>query len=188
MSLKRLTRDDEGYTLVEITIAALLGTIMMVAIGGFLMSTMTAGSFTQGQSATLNDARNVMQRIEKEARGANAIEWCEPVGECLEIDAQTPTGSFQLVRYTHTEGQLLRQEFDTTAGEWADAQVVIERLKNTDEQPVFTNSACDEESITFQRVVVDFYIEPTPQSDPSLNIQTSFRPRNFPSVGTCPAP
>jgi type II secretory pathway component PulJ len=183
--VQRLRR-DAGFTLIEVAIAGLLSTILLVAMGSFILSAVTAGSFTQGQSATLNDARNVVQRIEKESRGANAIEWCEPVGSCLEIDSQTPTGSFRLVRYLHAEGQLHRQEFDADAAEWSDTRVVIERLKNTAEQPVFSNSACDAESITLQRVIVDLYIEPTPASDPSLNVQTSFRPRNFPSVATCP--
>lgn len=179
-------RREDGFTLIEVAIAGLLSTILLVAMGSFILSAMTAGAFTQGQSATLNDARNVVQRIEKESRGANAIDWCEPVGSCLEIDTQTPSGDFKLVRYSHTDGQLHRQEFDAVASAWSDPQTVIERLKNTAEQPAFSNSACDAESITLQRVIVDLYIEPTPASDPSLNVQTSFRPRNFPSVASCP--
>jgi Tfp pilus assembly protein PilV len=188
MSLRRsLNRDDSGFSLIEVLVSAMLGMILLVAIGSFLMSAMSASSFTQGQSATLNDARNVLQRIEKESRGANAIDWCEPVGSCLEIDAQTPTGSFRQIKYAHTGGQLLRSEFDSVAGTWSEALVVIERLKNTSSQPAFSNSACDAESITLQRVVVDLYIEPTPASNPSLNLQTSFRPRNFPAVASCPS-
>ena len=159
----------------------------MVAIGGFVLSSMNAGSFTQGQSSTLNDARTVMQQIEKEARGANQIDWCAPIGSCLEIDAQSPTGSFKQVRYVHTGTDLERQEFDTVAGEWSDALTVIERVVNAAEDPVFSDSSCDAQSITLQRVIIDLRIEPTPQSDPVLRLETSFRPRNFPSVSVCEA-
>jgi hypothetical protein len=179
-------REDKGYTLVEVSIAAMLGMIVLGAMSAFLMNAINAGAFAQGQAATLSDARSVILDIEKQARGANSIDWCEPVGSCLEIDAQTPTGDFQQVRYVHADSELQRQRFDPEAGVWSDPITVIERVKNTAEQPVFSNSSCDEASITLQRVVVDLYIEPTPVSNPSLNIQTSFRPRNFPSVASCP--
>ena len=182
----RLASEDSGFTLVEIATAGLLSAILLTAIGAFMINVLNAGSFTQGQSATLNDARTVMLKIEKEARGANQIDWCAEDGSCLEIDAQTPDGDFALIRYTHVDNELRRAEFDTGTATWSSPITMIERVANTAEQPVFTNSACDDTSITFQRVVIDLYIEPTPTSDPVLHFETSFRPRNFPSVAICP--
>lgn len=178
-------RREGGFTLVEVSIAGLLAALLIGVIGSFLISALRAGSFTQGQSATINDVRNVMQQIEKEARGANSIDWCAADGSCLEVDAQTPTGDFQLIRYTHDDTRLLRSRFDADAATWSEPLIAVDRVVNTPSQPVFTNSACDDNSITFQRVVVDLYIEPTPVSDPTLHVQNSFRPRNFPAVAEC---
>ncbi len=184
--LAKQAKQDGGYTLIEVAIAGLLSSILLIVIGTFMINVLKAGSFTQGQSASLNDARLVMMRIEKEARGANSIDWCEEDGSCLEVDAQTPDGDFALIRYTHVDQELRRSEFDTGTATWGTPATVIQRVANSASQPVFSNSACDDTSITFQRVVVDLYIEPTPTSDPVLHFQTSFRPRNFPSVAICP--
>ena len=172
-------RDDRGMALMEFVVAAALGLGVLTALGGFLMSSMNAGSFTQGQSATLNDARNVMQKIEKETRGAVDIDWCATDGTCLEVVAQTPTSGVQQVRYTYADSSLRRQEFDSDASAWGEPIAMVERLSNTASQPVFV---CDN-STTYTRVNIDLYIKPTPKSDPSLNIQTSIRPRGALSAG-----
>jgi type II secretory pathway component PulJ len=172
-------RDDRGMALMEFIVAGALSMIVLSALGGFLISSMDAGSFTQGQSATLNDARNVMQKIEKETRGAIDISWCATDGTCLEVTAQTPTSAIEQVRYTYAESQLRRAEYDTDTDTWGEPLAMVERLGNTASQPVFV---CDE-STTYTRVNIDLYIEPTPQSNPNLNIQTSIRPRNALSAG-----
>lgn len=181
-----LRRDDSGFTLVEVAVAALLGSVLLIALGGFTIGALKAGSFTHGQSASLNDARAVMLNVEKEARGANKIDWCATDGSCLEVLAQTPDGAFALVRYTHADHELRRARFNDATDTWGPPVTMIQRVANTASQPVFSNTACDATSITYQRVVIDLYIEPTPSSDPVLHFHTSFRPRNFPSVAICP--
>jgi type II secretory pathway pseudopilin PulG len=181
-SLTRRLRDDQGTTLMETSVAAAVLMVAVAAIGAFIYSASTGSIFAQGQSATINDVRNTMQQIEKEVRGADALEWCAPAGSCLEVGAQTPDGAFRTVRYTHTGTVLQRAIFDDMTSTWGNPQTVIQRVTNTAGQPVF---ACDTQS-TLLRVTIDLYIEPTPVSDPNLNVQTSLRPRNFPSVASCP--
>jgi hypothetical protein len=165
--------------LMEFVVAGALSMVVLTALGGFLMSSMDTGSFTQSQSATLNDARNVMQKIEKETRGAIDMSWCATDGTCLEVTAQTPTSAVEQVRYTYADSQLRRAEYDSVSSTWGEPIPMVERLANSASQPVFV---CDE-STTYTRVNIDLYIEPTPQSDPNLNIQTSIRPRNALSAG-----
>jgi type II secretory pathway component PulJ len=175
-------RDEEGATVAELAITALVASIALAFLAAFLVSTFGAGIFAEGQVATINDARNAMMRMEKEIRGADSIEWCSPPGSCLVVGAQTPLGGFRTVRYRHNAAVLERQEFNPSTSTWSAPQTIVERVGNTGSQPVF---ACDTQS-TFLRVNIDLHIEPTPDSDPKYNIHTSVRPRNFPSKASCP--
>jgi type II secretory pathway pseudopilin PulG len=174
-----------GFSLAELIVASALGAVVILLVGNFLTSSMKTGAFTEGQSATINDARNAMQTIEKEIRGADSITWpntCSPVGNCLVVGAQTVSGGFRTVRYGYTSSALTREIFDPVAGTWGTAQPVIDRVANTSTQPLFS---CDTQS-SLLRVTVDLHISPTPVSNPSYNLQTSIRPRNFPSKAVCP--
>jgi prepilin-type N-terminal cleavage/methylation domain-containing protein len=177
-----LTRDDSGFTLAEMSIAMLIGAMLLAALASFLVNTNNAGIYTQGMSATINDVRNAMQQMEKETRGSDSITWCEPVGRCLQVGAQTPNGSFQTLRYTHTGTTLEREVFNDGTATWGAPIIIVDRVVNTEAQPVFS---CDSET-SYLRLTIDLYIEPTPRSDPNLNIQTSIRPRNFLSAANCP--
>jgi type II secretory pathway pseudopilin PulG len=181
--LRQRLADEDGFTLVEVMVAAGLGLILLIAVGSFLMSAMRASIFAETQSRTLDDARTVMKQIEKETRGAEFITWCADDGSCLEVGAQSPTGTAKTVRYTHADAQLLRAEFDSVDNEWSAQEVSVERLANSSSQPVFS---CDEQS-TLLRLNVDLHIEPTPTSGPNLQITTSIRPRNYASIANqCP--
>jgi hypothetical protein len=180
--IRQFGRDDSGVSLVELSMSTLVGAILMIALSAFAISAMNAGTFTQAQSETLNNVRNTMGQIEKEVRGADSITWCAPTGSCLQIGAQTPTGAFKTIRYTHTGSILTREVYNTSSGSWGTTLTQIERVANSAAQKVF---ACDTSS-TLLRVNVNLYIQPTPDSDPKLNIQNSIRPRNFPSVAACP--
>lgn len=180
--LRRL-RADDGYTVAELGVVAMVAGIALTIIAVFLVSSVRTGIFTEGQSATINDARNALHRLEKELRGADSITWCTPAGRCLEVGAQTVDGGFRTVRYTLATSRLEREEFDASTSTWSDKETIVERVKNSESQPVF---GCDTQS-TLLRVNVDLHIEPTPQSDPSYNLRTSVRPRNFPSKASCPS-
>jgi type II secretory pathway pseudopilin PulG len=179
---------DGGFSLIELTVGGMLASIVLGALGTFLMGSFQAGAFTEGQSATLDDVRIVMQKMEKEIRGAESISWarppCPPTGGCIVVGAQTPTGAFRTVRYTHAGTELRREVLDPVTQTYGTAVTMIERVGNSASQPVF---ACDTQS-TLLRVTIDLYIEPTPQSNPNLNVQTTIRPRNFDQKATCPTP
>lgn len=188
-TLRRRLRCDHGFTLPEFVVGAALALGAVSMIGGFLMSSFHAGVFAEGQSATLNNVRNTMQQLEKELRGADSIEWAPSgacstysAGLCVVVGAQTPTGGFRPVRYTHDGTDLKRALYDSGSATWGEPQTVIERVTNTGSQPIF---ACDTQS-TLLKVTVDLHIEPTPQSNPNLHVQTSLRPRNFASAAICP--
>ncbi len=176
-------RREDGFTLVEVGIAMLLGAILLTLATTLVVVAYRTGAFTQGQGFTLNDARNAMQGMEREVRGAGFINWCSPAGSCLEVGAQTPSAGFQTLRYTHSDDALQRQVYDESSSTWSEPQPVIERVANTGSEPVF---ACDTQS-TLLRVNIDLKIKPTPASDPVLNLYTSVRPRNFPSKARCPS-
>jgi len=174
-------RREDGFTLVEMSIAGIVAAILLAALGTFLMNSVSGGAFTQGMSSTIDDVRIVMQQIEKETRGADTIAWCEPTGSCLEVGAQTPTGSFQTLRYNHTGETLTRQTFNESTAEWSEPLVTVDRVVNAASQPVFS---CDSDT-SYLRLTVDLHIEPTPNSNPTFNVQTSIRPRNFLSAAVC---
>lgn len=186
LTLRRLSdalRRDDGFTVAELSVGALVGAIAVTILAAFLINSFETGIFTEGQAATINDARDAMLRIEKEIRGADSITWCAPTGSCLEVGAQTPNGQFKTVRYVHQSNALQRQEFDTGSSTWTTPRPIVSRVVNLASDPVF---ACDTQS-TLLRVNVELQIEPTPQSDPNYNVATSIRPRNFPSKASCPA-
>lgn len=176
------SRSEGGFTLVELAIAGMLGMVALILAGTLLVNTLSTGGFTQGQSQTLDDARTAMQKLEQQLRSADFIRWCDPPGSCVEIDAHTPTGGLETVRYTHADKELKREIYDGDTASWQDDGTLVERVVNPSGQPVF---ACDTDS-TLLRVTVDLLIEPTPRSNPALNVHTSIRPRNFPSKQTCP--
>lgn len=180
-TLRRL-RSDSGLTTAETVLAAALLLMATATIGGFLISVSNGSVFAHGQSATLNNVRNTMQQIEKEVRGADSLVWCAPSGSCLQVGAQTALGGFRTVRYTHAGTELRREVFDDGSSTWGPARTIIERVANTGTDKVF---ACDTQS-TLLRVTIDLHIEPTPSSNPTLHVQTSVRPRNFPTIASCP--
>ncbi len=181
-NLQLLKRSEDGATVAELAVVSLVGGIALTFMAIFMVNALETGIFTEGQVNTINDARNAMQRIEKEIRGADSITWCTPTGGCLEVGAQKADGGFRTVRYRHVGTELQRQEFDDGSSTWGGLRPIVERVANSGSQPVF---ACDTQS-TYLRVNVDLHIEPTPQSDPNFNVNTSIRPRNFASIASCP--
>ncbi len=182
-------RDDAGLTVTEMAIAGLLGSIVIAMAAVFLVNSMNTGIFTQGQSETINDVRNAVQKVEKEIRGADSITWAPQgpcsgytAGACLVVGAQTPNAAIRTVRYTHVGSELRRALFNDGTGIWGPAQTLIQRVQNSPSQPVFS---CDTQ-VTLLRVKVDLYVEPTPSSNPNFHVQTSIRPRNFGTVASCP--
>lgn len=178
----RSLRSEDGLSLVELLVASAVAAVLLLILANFVVSNLNAGAFTDGQSATINDARNALQKVEKEVRGADSISWCAPVGSCLEVGAQSVLGGFRTVRYTYDASALQRAEYDAGTSTWGPPENVIERVANTPSQPVFS---CDTAS-TLLRVTVDLHIRPTPNSTPVYSVQTSIRPRNFPSKAACP--
>lgn len=177
----RLRRED-GFTVVELAVGALLASVLLALGGALLVSTYESGAFTEGQVYTLNSARTAMLQIEKEIRGADSIDWCAPTGSCLTVGAQTPTGQFRTLRYKHSDTEVTREIYDDQTSTWSAPETVLERVANDAPRPVFS---CDTQS-TLLRVTIDLHIEPTPQSDPSFNVTTTVRPRNFPERADCP--
>ena len=183
---KRLWSDD-GFTISEVMVASLIGAILALSIGVFLVDSMRAGAFTDGESATINDARNAMGLIEKEIRGAGSVTFptpCTPAGGCLEVLANTPTGGTQDVLYTFSGPALNRQQLDPSTHLWTSPKVVVDRLQNGSTQPVFS---CDAQT-TLLRITVDLHIAPTPDSNPTYDVSTTIKPRNLsrvPGVSGC---
>ena len=180
--IRALRRSEEGATVAELAVVSLVGGIALTFLAIFMVNALETGIFTEGQVTTINDARNALQRIEKEVRGADSITWCAPTGSCLEVNAQKADGGFRTVRYQKVDTTLQRQEFNDGNGTWGSLRTIVERVANTGSQPVF---ACDTQS-TYLRVNVDLHIEPTPVSNPNYNVHTSIRPRNFASIASCP--
>jgi hypothetical protein len=179
---RRLRDDESGITLVEFMAASALTLGALGVICGFLISMYKGGAFAQGQTFTLNDARNTVIAIEKEVRSAESLVWCAPAGSCLEIEAISPTGDQQTVKYTHTGTDLERSVYDTSTSSWGTPQLVVERVSNGASDPLFD---CDTTS-TLLHVTIDLRLRPTPNSAPNYQLRTSVRPRNFPAVASCP--
>jgi hypothetical protein len=178
----RRLRSDDGMSVMELVVAVTLMLGAVVVIGGFLITMMRGGAFAQGQTVTLNDARNTVQSIEKEVRAADSLVWCSPAGSCLQIDTQSPSGEPKTVRYTHSGTDLQRATFDEATSSWGSPRTVVERVSNTGSEPLFD---CDTTS-TLLKVNIDLRLRPTPNSAPNYVLHTSVRPRNFPAVAACP--
>jgi hypothetical protein len=173
---------EDGVTLIELLVAVTLTLGAFGLIGGFIISMMNGGAFAQGQSVTLDDARNTMQTMEKEVRAADSLVWCAPAGSCLQIDTQSPSGAPKTVKYTHSGTDLQRAMYDSSTSSWGSPQTVVQRVSNAASEPLFD---CDTTS-TLLKVNIDLKLRPTPNSAPNYNLHTSVRPRNFPAVATCP--
>jgi prepilin-type N-terminal cleavage/methylation domain-containing protein len=180
--MRRLRSDESGFSLIELLVASAIGAGILAIAGGLLVSAVRTGLFTDGQVITIDDTRTAVERMSKELRGADSIVWCAPSTNCLQVGAQTPTGGFRTVRYTRSGEDLRREVFDNATSTWSEPEILIERVVNGVDQPIFS---CDVQS-SLLKVNVDLAIQPTPQSDPVLNMKTSVRPRNFPSKATCP--
>jgi prepilin-type N-terminal cleavage/methylation domain-containing protein len=187
-TLRNRLASDEGFTLIEMTMAAALMLLALTMVGGFLIGSLRGGAFASGQSATLNNARNTMQLIEKEIRGADAITWAPATpcnaytaGKCIVVGAQNAAGGFRTVRYTLDGTDLNRALFNTGTGLYSTPTTVIQRVVNSSGQPVF---GCDTQS-SLLKVTINLHIEPTPQSNPNLNLNTTFRPRNYAGTAVC---
>ena len=180
--LRRVRDDESGITLIEFVVASALTLGAMTLVGGFLVSMYNGGAFAQGQTFTLNDARNTVIAIEKEVRAAESLVWCSPAGSCLEVDTMTPTGVQQTVKYTHTGTDLQRAVYDPGTSTWGTPQTVVQRVSNAPSDPLFD---CDTTS-TLLHVTIDLRLRPTPNSAPNYQLRTSVRPRNFPAVASCP--
>ncbi|HVE90934.1 MAG TPA: type II secretion system protein [Actinomycetota bacterium] len=174
--------DDRGITLVELLVAAAIGLAVSVLAGAGLMSMTKGERFVSSQSQSLDDARLAFQQLTRDIRGADHINWCAPSGSCLEVGAQTPTGTFHTVRYSHSGTELTRSVYDPVAATWATPRTILQRVANSTTRRVF---ACDTQS-TLLRVNVDLQVLAAPQSGTPLNMYTSIRPRNFPSKSNCP--
>lgn len=175
-------RREDGFTVIEMAVAALIGVALLGLAGTLLVGVQRTGLFAQGQSVTLNDARNAAQEITKKIRSADNIRWCGGGdGSCLRVEGETPTTDVEEVRYTYSSSALWKEVYDPGTDTWSDPQLVVDRVANDSSQPVF---ACDTQS-TYLRVNIDLHIEPTPQSDPQFNVSTSVRPRNY---GETPCP
>jgi prepilin-type N-terminal cleavage/methylation domain-containing protein len=179
--LRERLHSDRGFMLIEMIIVVAIGSVLVTALGSFTVSAMKAGAFTDGQSQTINDARNAMMQLEGEIRSAGGVTWCQPTGSCLQILANTPTGSTQTVKYTYSSSALNRQVYDQDTDTWGTAQVVVQRLQNDASQPVF---ACDAQS-TYLRINIDLRVQPSPSSNPTYDVSTTIRPRNFSQVQGC---
>jgi hypothetical protein len=180
--LRRVRDDESGMSLVELIVASALLLGALTVVCGFLISMYKGGAFAQGQTFTLNDARNTVIGIEKEVRSAESLVWCSPAGSCLEIDTMSPTGLEQTVKYTHSGTDLQRAVYDTSTSTWGTPQTIVQRVSNASGEPLFD---CDTAS-TLLHVTIDLRLRPTPNSAPNYQLRTSVRPRNFPAVASCP--
>lgn len=181
--LRRLGRED-GFTLVEMAIVGVLSTVVLVALAAVLIGAQRTTHFTQGQSMSLDDARLTLQQVGRDIQNAQAqsIQWCAADGSCLKLLTYDPTDELRYYRYQVEEGELRRAESPVGEETFDAGQVIIGRLANDPDEPVF---GCDLHT-SLLRVNIHFRIQPTPQSSPSYELATSVRPRNFPATASCP--
>lgn len=76
MLFDRLTSDDRGLTLTELMVAIFLLTIVSIVFSNVLASSLSATRDIEAAARSNDDIRLILQRIDKELRGAETI--CVP--------------------------------------------------------------------------------------------------------------
>ncbi len=76
ITMRRLLKDDRGFTLPELLVTIMLMTILGIIISQVLASTLVATRALDGAARSNDEARLAIQQIDRELRGAEYL--CEP--------------------------------------------------------------------------------------------------------------
>lgn len=169
-------RADDGFSVLEMVLVSALSLLALGMVAAVVVSGLRTTGFTQGQSASLDDARTALGRLQRDVHGALGIQQCSPVSsDCLKLLIQTPAGLQQSVKYVRTANRLERFVLDPGTGTYGNPQRLIERVANDAGTPLFS---CLVDS-SFLRVNVALVVQPTPARSPTYDLHTSLKPRNY---------
>jgi prepilin-type N-terminal cleavage/methylation domain-containing protein len=115
---RRLHRSQSGVTLIEMMVAVTMLAIVGPIIASVMITSLSAGQSTEGQSRVIDELRQQMYAISRELRSANCIKIpavADTPGDTLRFTTETQTGwtngGAYDVRYQVTGGQLVRTQY-----------------------------------------------------------------------------
>jgi prepilin-type N-terminal cleavage/methylation domain-containing protein len=144
MSSPDESRDDGGYTLVELLVVILLAAVIGTITTTVIVTAFRQQSRTDGRAAALVQVRQALQRTMREIRAADPL-WALSTST-LVLKESTSTGTVRTLTYsvTTTNGvtSLVETESDVDAAGHAVAgpgpRTVVSHLVNAAAQPVFS--------------------------------------------------
>lgn len=82
--MRRLRNSDRGFTLIELVVSLALGVLVLVIVGGMLVSTMKAQSSVREAAQSSNTGQLVAKAISRDIRAARELSATGPsAGTCL---------------------------------------------------------------------------------------------------------
>lgn len=101
LRIRQASRDQRGFTLVELMTAMALLSIVVAAVLGVLFSVQKAVSFETNRSAANDNVRLVMESLDKEVRSASAFTVYTD-GTFATVDSTPPIAGAAVSVYTQT--------------------------------------------------------------------------------------
>jgi Tfp pilus assembly protein PilW len=144
----RRCHGEQGLTIVELLIAALVMAVASAIFTGTLLSTQRTVKVQEERSRNNDQVRLAIEQLDREVRSGNLLynPAAEPVADSLRVFSQS-NGNHRCVQWLVRDGQLLRRTWAPSHGSMpvpssvSGWQVVAERVVNASAQPpvpVFT--------------------------------------------------
>lgn len=174
-------RSEDGFTLVETMVAAVLSLLVMGSVMAVLNVTSKSQIDAQKQSTAYNEVRNAVKQIQRDVREAQALSICDQgsavSGYCLKVAVRTPAGVTDEVRYQLTASTLVRESrFDTLTQTYGRTQTMSTVAVNRTQSPVVPLVSCQTPGV-LSNVLVKLIVRPS-QTSGTYRVDTTVRPRN----------
>ncbi|MHB8263542.1 MAG: prepilin-type N-terminal cleavage/methylation domain-containing protein [Acidimicrobiales bacterium] len=133
--------DEQGFTLVELMVAASAMLLLMSAFAGFMIVMMTTASSTTRQDNSTSAARVAMMQIQHDVQAANPLVTLAAVsdyGNTLKLEMETPSGTQQVVTWSYSPASGTLYRAVSTSSTAGGPVPEVSGLVNTSATPVFS--------------------------------------------------
>jgi hypothetical protein len=163
--------------MLETMIASALGLFVLAGILGTLTIAYKTQVFAQRESQSLDDARNSLHQFQRDVQGSTGAALCGSGGTCVQVQARTPSGAYDDVRYRVVGTGLLRDHFDAVTGIYTGERVLTDRIANLSMTPSVTPFTCTAGG-GLMTLAVQLVVKPSNLQEGTFRINSTIRPRN----------
>jgi len=182
-----LSRSEEGWTLVELMVAASISVVLLGLLGTTLVSGLTTMRIGSQRSTALHDGRVTMNQMQRDLRGSNGFQLCpatasQPLSSCALVVVQPPAQNpqappaDQTVRY-RLAGRSLHRDSDDGTGTFPSSRLVADGVVNLSQSPAVPLFQCVAGGSLLQ-VRIRLVMRANDPKDAPYEIATIVRPRN----------